>query len=142
MNEFSRRPQRAYRRRQLWLCQYRSRALCSATGSQDMKAADRLLERFAEQAKSAPAAAKWPIRRWVRIAHLWAGVGLGLWLVMLGLTGSALVYQHSLRRVLERGRRIKPGLPVLPLDELLARVHRQRPDLAVINIEGMAYEGR
>jgi uncharacterized iron-regulated membrane protein len=62
-------------------------------------------------------------------------------LVMLGLTGSALVYQHSLRQVLEPERRIKPRLPVLPLDELLARVHRQRPDLAIIDMEGMAYEG-
>jgi len=60
---------------------------------------------------------------------------------MLGLTGSALVYQHSLRQVLETERKIKSGLPALPLDELLVRVHRQRPDLAVIDIEGMAYEG-
>lgn len=61
--------------------------------------------------------------------------------MMLGLTGSALVYQHSLRQVLEPEREIKSGLPVLPLDELLARVHRQRPDLAIIDMEGMAYEG-
>ena len=49
---------------------------------------------------------KLPLRCWVRVAHLWAGVILGLWLVMLGLTGSALVYQDSLRQVLEQGRRI------------------------------------
>lgn len=83
---------------------------------------------------------KLPIRRWVRIAHLWAAIFLGLWLVMLGLTGSALVYQHSLRQVLEHGRRIKPGLPPLPMDELLARVHHQRPDLTILAIDGMEYE--
>jgi uncharacterized iron-regulated membrane protein len=82
-------------------------------------------------------AAKLPLRRWVRTAHLWAGVGLGLWLVMLGLTGSALVYQHSLRQVLEHGRKVKPGLPALPVGELLARVHRKRPDLIVLAIDGM-----
>jgi uncharacterized iron-regulated membrane protein len=82
-------------------------------------------------------ATKLPLRRWVRTAHLWAGVGLGLWLVMLGLTGSALVYQHSLRQVLEQGRKVRPGLPALPVGELLARVHRQRPDLVVLAIDGM-----
>jgi len=84
--------------------------------------------------------AKLPIRRWVRIAHLWAGIGLGLWLAMLGLTGSALVYQHSLRQALEHGRGIQPDLPPLPIDQLLARVHRQRPDLAVIDIDGLEYK--
>src|ERR1700712_5603259 len=85
------------------------------------------------------AKSKLPIRRWIRNAHLWAGIGLGLWLVMLGFTGSALVYQHSLRQVLEHGRKIKPGLPTLSVDELLARVHRQRPDLRVLGISGMEY---
>jgi uncharacterized iron-regulated membrane protein len=84
--------------------------------------------------------AKLPIRRWVRIAHLWAGIGLGLWLAMLGITGSALVYQHSLRQVLEHGREIKPGLPPLPIDQLLARVHQQRSDLAVVDIDGLEYK--
>jgi uncharacterized iron-regulated membrane protein len=51
---------------------------------------------------------------------------------MLGLTGSALVYQHSLRQVLEKGRKIELGLPPLPMSELLSRVHRQRPYLAVL----------
>jgi uncharacterized iron-regulated membrane protein len=83
---------------------------------------------------------KLPLRRWVRIAHLWAGISLGLWLAMLGLTGSALVYQHSLRQVLEHGRKIKPGLPSLSIDQLLARVHQQRPDLAVVDIDGLEYK--
>jgi len=98
---------------------------------------------FAQGAKDArrtSSVAKLPLRRWVRIVHLWAGVFLGLWLVMLGLTGSALVYQHSLRQVLEHGRRIKPGLPPLPLAELLERVHRQRADLIVLAIDGMGYD--
>ena len=84
--------------------------------------------------------AKLPIRRWVRTAHLWAGIGLGLWLAMLGLTGSALVYQHSLRQVLEGGRRIQPDLPPLPIGQLLARIHQQRPDLTVIDIDGLEYK--
>jgi uncharacterized iron-regulated membrane protein len=90
-------------------------------------------------AEPTPSRAKLPLRRWVRIAHLWAGVFFGLWLVMLGLTGSALVYQHSLRQVLEHGRNIKLGLPPLPIDELLARVHHQRPDLTILAIGGMEY---
>ena len=61
-----------------------------------MKAQNRPVQAAVNQLK--PVTPKWPIRRWVRIAHLWAGVGLGLWIVMLGLTGSALVYQHSLRQ--------------------------------------------
>jgi uncharacterized iron-regulated membrane protein len=78
-------------------------------------------------------------RRLIRIAHLWTGLILGLWLVMLGLTGSALVYQHSLRQLFEQGRRIKPELPILTIDDLLIRVHQQRPDLTVLSISGMEY---
>ncbi|HEY4354344.1 MAG TPA: PepSY-associated TM helix domain-containing protein [Acidobacteriaceae bacterium] len=80
---------------------------------------------------------KLPLRRWVRVAHLWAGVGLGLWLVTLGLTGSALVFQGELRQALEHGRKIKPGLPPLPMDELLSRVHQQRPDLVILEIDSL-----
>jgi uncharacterized iron-regulated membrane protein len=82
---------------------------------------------------------KFPLRRWVRVAHLWTGVILGSWLVMLGLTGSALVYQHSLRQVLEQGRKIKPGVPALAIEDLLARVHQQRPDVTVFVLRGMQY---
>ena len=103
-----------------------------------MKAQDRSVPATVNPLK--PVVPKWPIRRWVRIAHLWAGVGLGLWIVMLGLTGSALVYQHSLRQILERGRKIKPGLPALSIEQLLARVHQQRPDLIVLAIDGMEYQ--
>jgi uncharacterized iron-regulated membrane protein len=92
------------------------------------------------QNRSVHATQKWPIRRWVRIAHLWAGVGLGVWIVILGLTGSALVYQHSLRRAFEPERRIRPRRPALSIEELLSRVHRQRPDLVILDIEGMEYQ--
>ena len=86
------------------------------------------------------APAKLPLRRWVRVAHLWAGVILGLWLVMLGLTGSALVYQHSLRQVLEQGRKIKLGVPALAVEDLLVRVHQQRPDVTILSLRGMQYK--
>jgi hypothetical protein len=33
----------------------------------------------------------------------------------------------------------KTGLPVLPIDDLLIRVHQQRPDLTVLSISGMEY---
>jgi uncharacterized iron-regulated membrane protein len=103
-----------------------------------MKATNRPVQSAVNQLK--PVTAKWPIRRWVRIAHLWAGVGFGLWIVMLGLTGSALVYQHSLRQIFEHGREIKPGLPALSIEELLGLVHQQRPDLIVLAIDGMEYQ--
>jgi uncharacterized iron-regulated membrane protein len=86
------------------------------------------------------APAKLPLRRWVRVANLWAGVLLGLWLVMLGLTGSALVYQHSLRQVFEQGRKIKLGVPALAVEDLLARVHQQRPDITILSLRGMQYK--
>jgi uncharacterized iron-regulated membrane protein len=86
------------------------------------------------------APAKLPLRRWVRVAHLWAGMILGLWLVMLGLTGSALVYQHSLRQVFEQGRKIKLGVPALAIEDLLARVRQQRPDITIFGLQGMQYK--
>jgi hypothetical protein len=62
-----------------------------------MKAQNRPVQAAVNQLK--PVTPKWPIRRWVRIAHLWAGVGLGLWVVMLGLRErsrlSALVTSDS-----------------------------------------------
>lgn len=84
---------------------------------------------------------KVPIRRWVRVAHLWAGFGAGLWLAMLGLTGSALVYQHSLRQILEQGRTIRSGVPRLPISKLLERIRQQRPDVRVVDIDGLEYKG-
>src|SRR6187200_1526262 len=44
--------------------------------------------------------ARQPQRVWLRRAlfqiHLWTGLGLGLYLVMLSVTGSALVYRNEL----------------------------------------------
>jgi uncharacterized iron-regulated membrane protein len=59
---------------------------------------------------------------------------------MLGLTGSALVYQHSLRQVFEQGRKIKLGVPALAIEDLLARVHQQRPDITIFGLQGMQYK--
>jgi len=88
--------------------------------------------------KTAKGSAK-PIRRWVLLFHRWTGLLLGIWIAVLGLSGSALVYQHSLRQLLEQGRHTQFNLQRLPFDELLARVRSQRPDLFVLDVRGMDY---
>ena len=79
-------------------------------------------------------------RRWVLFVHRWTGLLLGLWIVVLGLTGSALVYQRSLRQVLEQGRHVQPNLRRLSIEELLSRVRSQRADVVVLGIRGMEFQ--
>jgi uncharacterized iron-regulated membrane protein len=80
-----------------------------------------------------------PFRRRALFVHRWTGLLLGIWIALLGLTGSALVYQHSLRLVLEQGRHIEPNLQPLSFDELLTRVRNQRSDVIVLGIRCMEF---
>lgn len=47
-----------------------------------------------------PPSSRKRLRALWRTIHLWLGLGLGLWLSLIGLTGSLLVFHHELREVL------------------------------------------
>lgn len=75
-----------------------------------------------------------PQRVWLRRAlfqvHLWAGLGVGLYLVVVTITGSALVFRWEIEAL------AAPALPkrdgqVLNYDDLRAAVERERPGAVV-----------
>ena len=80
-----------------------------------------------------------PQRVWVRRAtfqiHLWTGVALGIYIVMLSVTGSALVYRNEL----DRWFRTPPtkfieGAQALPQDQLRAMAGRLYPGWKVTRV--------
>ena len=61
-----------------------------------------------------------PQTLWIRRAlfqiHLWTGIGVGLYIVVISLSGSAVVFRRELMRSLatkvegQRARRVQPGV--------------------------------
>jgi uncharacterized iron-regulated membrane protein len=73
-----------------------------------------------------------PQRVWLRRAlfqiHLWTGLGLGLYVVMLSITGSVLVYRNDLNVVLGSPRpAFEPDRPQLSKEEMTAAVQKVYP---------------
>ena len=80
-----------------------------------------------------------PQRVWLRRAafqlHLWIGLAIGLYVVMLSVTGSVLVYRIELDRLLATGRpAFVPGQPVLPEAQLRASALRAYPGWTVTRV--------
>lgn len=80
-----------------------------------------------------------PQTLWLRKAvfqvHLWIGIGLGLYVVMLSLTGSAIVYGPQLSRWLDTpSPRFDPSREVLTSGELQAAAERQYPGYTVTRV--------
>ncbi len=66
------------------------------------------------------------LRRAVRRLHLWLGLGIGGLLVLLGLTGSVLVFYPELDALLHPEIRVEAGIP--DWDRALATVRQTYPD--------------
>ena len=71
-----------------------------------------------------------PQRVWLRRAcfqlHLWTGLGIGLYIVVLSLSGSALVYRNELDRSFATPRpRYDANAKQLTTDELRATAARR-----------------
>ena len=85
-----------------------------------------------------------PQRLWIRRAlfqvHLWVGLGVGLYIVAISISGSALVFQPQLRRSFSRGRVVVAASGSrLSVEELAQRAQRAYPAYEVDNIrEGQA----
>ena len=66
---------------------------------------------------------------WLQV-HLWLGLGLGLFLAVIGLTGSVLVFWHELDEAINPAlyeAAPRPGASAKPLDELLASATQIAP---------------
>lgn len=80
-----------------------------------------------------------PQRIWLRRVlfqvHLWIGLALGLYIVMLSVTGSVLVYRNELNLYLSTPRpQYEADRPVLPSDELRARAEAAYPGYAITRL--------
>ena len=80
-----------------------------------------------------------PQRVWIRRAafqvHLWTGLAIGLYIVMLSITGSVLVYRVELDRWLATPRpAFVPGAPALSQDAMRAAAARQYPGWEVTRV--------
>ena len=86
-------------------------------------------------------------RRWVRQPHsvwlrkaafqihLWTGLAIGLYIVVLSVTGSALVYRNEMYRVLSTPRpNFNPSASALTTEELRAAAQRLYPDHEVTRV--------
>src|SRR4029077_14011423 len=85
---------------------------------------------------------KWKIRPqsvWARKAlfqiHLWTGIGAGLYILLMSVTGSALVFRRELVRSLAREPRVAvgPGAPMSE-EELKQVAKRAYPDYEVTRV--------
>jgi len=73
---------------------------------------------------------------WLRKAlfqiHLWTGIGLGLYVVLISVSGSAIVFRNEVYNVLDRGPKRVPIQKVrLTQDQLRDVAHREYPGYTV-----------
>jgi uncharacterized iron-regulated membrane protein len=64
--------------------------------------------------------------------HLWIGLAIGLYVVMLSLTGSALVFRREMDRAFAPDRPVRdPARQVMSVEELTEAARRAYPDLTI-----------
>jgi uncharacterized iron-regulated membrane protein len=86
--------------------------------------------------------AKWwrrPQNVWLRKAlfqvHLWTGIGLGLYILLMSVTGSALIFRRDLTRSLAREPRVAVGPGArMSEDQLRQAAQRTYPDYHVTEV--------
>src|SRR5579863_5095324 len=85
---------------------------------------------------------KWkrrPQNVWLRRAlfqvHLWTGIGLGLYILLMSVTGSALVFRREMVRSLAREPRVAAGPGARMSEDALRQVaSRAYPDYEVTRV--------
>lgn len=74
-------------------------------------------------------------RRVVLVCHLWAGLIASLFLLLLGVTGSFLVYERPIDRIVNRRLiEVQPAGQRLPLAELFTRLEKAHPGFKVTEL--------
>lgn len=82
------------------------------------------------------------MRVMLRKLHRWVGLLIGLWIVLLSLSGSALVYRDALENWQFRDLRvITPAPPALPMQELARIASEARPDKRTVRVRLPSAEG-
>lgn len=67
--------------------------------------------------------------------HLWIGLAIGLYVVLLSLTGSALVFRREMDRAFAPDRPVRdPARQVMTVEALTEAARRAYPDYAIANV--------
>lgn len=79
-----------------------------------------------------------PQRLWIRRAvfqvHLWVGLGIGLYVIAISISGSAIVYRPELRKRFSRRIVVTESGSPMSVEELAQRAQRAYPAYEVDNI--------
>jgi uncharacterized iron-regulated membrane protein len=82
--------------------------------------------------------ARRPQSIWARKAlfqvHLWTGIGVGLYILTISLTGSAVVFRRELAKALLPARKVAPYGRRLTVEELTAAVRKANPRFEVSRV--------
>ena len=68
---------------------------------------------------------------WLRKAlfqiHLWTGIGVGLYVFVISLTGSAIVFRREITRLAWTAPKVTPAGPLMTADQLSAAAKKIYP---------------
>ena len=68
---------------------------------------------------------------WTRRAlfqiHLWTGLGVGLYILMISVTGSAIVFRREITRLAWTAPAVTPAGPLMTVEELTAAAKKVYP---------------
>jgi uncharacterized iron-regulated membrane protein len=82
--------------------------------------------------------ARQPQSLWARKAlfqvHLWTGVGVGLYLLTISISGSAVVFRHELAKILLPPTKVARSGRRMSVEELTAVVHKANPRFEIARV--------
>lgn len=88
-----------------------------------------------------PRESRW--RPWLFRLHLWSGLTIGLWALVMGLSGSALVFKDELEAFTEPEIfAVEAGPQRASLDETAARIRDQYPEFTLLQFRGLEHRDR
>ena len=75
---------------------------------------------------------------WARKAlfqiHLWVGIGAGLYILIISLSGSAIVFRREIAKALWQRPAVTPSGPLMTADQLSAAAKKAYPRLTILEV--------
>lgn len=82
-------------------------------------------------------------RRWIFRIHLWSGLTIGLWAIIIGASGSVLVFKDEIESLVEpKLFAVEPRQARASLDAVAAEIRDRFPDYNVLGFGGLNEERR
>lgn len=77
-------------------------------------------------------------RGWIFRIHLWSGLTIGLWAIIVGASGSVLVFKNEIETLVESKLfTVEPRQGRASLDAVVAEIRDRFPDYAVLGFGGL-----